>query len=81
MNDQIADALKTSGGARRRYLTVVFSDLCDSTRLGASMEAEWYAAMLADLRHACTEVLGRHGGTVVRIQGDGALAIFGYPST
>ena len=34
MNDQIADTLKTSGGARRRYLTVVFSDLCDSTRLG-----------------------------------------------
>jgi class 3 adenylate cyclase/tetratricopeptide (TPR) repeat protein len=81
MNDQSADVLKSPGGARRRYLTVVFSDLCDSTRLGASMEAEWYSAMLTDLRHAYTEVLGRHGGTVVRIQGDGALAIFGYPST
>lgn len=81
MNDQIADGLKTPGGARRRYLTVVFSDLCDSTWLGASMEAEWYSAMLTDLRHAYTEVLGRHGGTVVRIQGDGALAIFGYPAT
>jgi len=81
MNDQSADVLKSPGGARRRYLTVVFTDLCDSTRLGASMEAEWYAAMLTDLRHAYTEVLGRHGGTVVRIQGDGALAIFGYPST
>ncbi|MEX8492640.1 AAA family ATPase, partial [Sphaerotilus sp.] len=45
------------------------------------MEAEWYAAMLADLRQAYTEVLGRHGGTVVRIQGDGALVIFGYPAT
>jgi len=81
MNDQNADGPPCPGGARRRYLTVVFADLCDSTRLGASMEAEWYAAMLADLRQACTEVLGRHGGTVVRLQGDGVLAIFGYPAT
>jgi class 3 adenylate cyclase/tetratricopeptide (TPR) repeat protein len=81
MNDQTADLVKPAGGARRRYLTVVFSDLCESTRLGASMEAEWYAELLANLRQAYTEVLGRHGGTVVRIQGDGALAIFGYPVT
>ncbi|WP_310460255.1 AAA family ATPase [Sphaerotilus sp.] len=80
MTDQTTDALTPPGGQHRRYLTVVFSDLCDSTRLSGSMESEWYAVILADLRQAYTEVLTRHGGTVVRIQGDGALAIFGYPS-
>lgn len=81
MNDQFTHALTAAGGPRRRYLTIVFSDLCDSTHLGASMEAEWYAQLLAELRQAYTEVLTRHGGTVTRIQGDGVLAVFGYPDT
>ena len=81
MNDQTATALNPTGGGRRRYLTLVFSDLCSSTALSTSMEAEWYAAMLTDLRHAYQAVLARHGGTVVRVQGDGVLAIFGHPET
>ena len=81
MNDQTANVLTPTGGGRRRYLTLVFSDLCSSTALSTSMEAEWYAAMLTDLRHAYQEVLARHGGTVVRVQGDGVLAIFGHPET
>ena len=28
---------------------------------------------------ACNLIIPRHGGTIARIQGDGALAIFGYP--
>lgn len=82
MNDNLAEPVAVvPDGARRRYLTIVFSDLSDSTRLGASMEAEHYAAMLAGLRQAFLDVLSGHGGTVVRIQGDGVLAIFGYPET
>lgn len=81
MNDHSSGTVMSPAGTHRRYLTVVFADLCESTRLGASMEAEWYAALLADLRHAYAEVFQRHGGEVVRVQGDGALAIFGYPVT
>lgn len=67
------------GGGQRRYLTVLFSDLSDSTLLGASMEAEHYAELLGRLRLAYDQVVSRHGGTIVRVQGDGALAIFGHP--
>ena len=66
---------------RRRYLTILFSDLSDSTRLGEMMEAEYYAEMLKALRGLCHEIISKHGGRIARIQGDGVLAIFGYPHT
>jgi class 3 adenylate cyclase len=68
-----------SGLGERRNLTVLFADLSESTRLADAMEAEHYAAMLRELRELYQSVVPRHGGTVVRIQGDGMLAIFGHP--
>ena len=63
----------------RRHLTLLFSDLSDSTRLGEVMEAEDYAEMLAAWRVLCREIVPRHGGHIARIQGDGVLAFFGWP--
>jgi class 3 adenylate cyclase len=63
----------------RRNLTVLFADLSESTRLADAMQAEHYALMLRELRSLYQSVVPRHGGTVVRIQGDGMLAIFGHP--
>lgn len=65
--------------AARHFLTLLFSDLCGSTNLAASIEAEYYADILEQLHETYCRVLPRHGGTVVRIQGDGVLAIFGHP--
>jgi class 3 adenylate cyclase/tetratricopeptide (TPR) repeat protein len=73
-----AEASLPSAG-RRRYLTILFSDLSDSTQLAAGMEAEHYAELLRALRDGYEAIVPRHGGVVVRIQGDGLLAIFGYP--
>jgi class 3 adenylate cyclase/predicted ATPase len=67
-------------GPQRLHLTIAFSDLTDSTRLGNLLEAEAYAELLADLRHLYRDIVPRHGGTIVRIQGDGMLAVFGYPA-
>ena len=65
--------------AQRFRLSVLFCDLCDSTALSASLEAEDYAELLAALRSAYDSVVAQHGGTVVRVQGDGMLAVFGHP--
>ena len=73
------EAVTSSG--ERRYLTVLFSDLCDSKLLGGAMEAEHYAEMLASFRNTCHQVIRHHGGHIARVQGDGVLAIFGYPNT
>ena len=79
MSELIAQGTASPLRAGRRNLTIVFSDLSDSSALGASMEAEHYAELLGRLRQVWNDVVPRHGGTIVRIQGDGMLAIFGYP--
>ncbi|KRR27487.1 ATP-binding protein [Bradyrhizobium retamae] len=70
--------LETAKGARHR-LTVLFSDLVSSTALGREMEAEHYAELLGNLREIWHQAAAKHGGRVIRTQGDGALVIFGYP--
>lgn len=65
--------------AQRRYVTVLFADLSNSTGISATLEAEEYAELLAAMRAVFQRVLPRHGGTIVRVDGDGVAAIFGYP--
>jgi class 3 adenylate cyclase/tetratricopeptide (TPR) repeat protein len=74
-----AAAPTEAAGGERRHLTLLFSDLSDSTRLGEAMEAEDYAEMLAAWRALCRRIVPRHGGHIARIQGDGVLAFFGWP--
>ena len=54
-------------------------DVSASSRLAEELEAEHFAEILAALRDICRAVVQRHGGRIARIQGDGALALFGYP--
>lgn len=65
----------------RRYVTLLFADLSHSTELAGAMETEHYAALLAELRRAYQVHITQHGGVVVRVQGDGLLAMFGHPLT
>ncbi|HEX8194109.1 MAG TPA: AAA family ATPase [Allosphingosinicella sp.] len=69
-----------SGAApRRRYLTILFSDLSESTRLAGRLEAEDYFDLIARLRACYHQAVEKHGGTVAQISGDGMLAVFGWP--
>ena len=67
--------------SRRHHLAILFSDLCHSTAIASTMEPEHYAALLQSLRDILTGVIARHGGEIARIDGDGALCIFGYPDS
>ena len=70
--------MNTAG--QRRHLTLLFIDLCGSSRLAERLEAEHFAAVLATLRRVCYAAIERQRGRVVRMQGDGVLAIFGLPT-
>jgi class 3 adenylate cyclase/tetratricopeptide (TPR) repeat protein len=63
----------------RRHLTILFTDLSDSTRLSGLMEAEVYAELQDDVRQAFKAVVAEHGGTINQFQGDGLQALFGNP--
>ncbi|HRJ00361.1 MAG TPA: adenylate/guanylate cyclase domain-containing protein [Hyphomonas sp.] len=64
----------------RCQVSIVFSDLSGSTELSSRLEPEEYAGLLDGIRGAMTGCIDRHGGSLVRIDGDGFLYIFGYPS-
>ena len=72
------DPAVPSTGERRR-LTVLFADLVGSTLLSREMESEQFSDLLARLREIWHQSVARHGGRVIRTQGDGVLAVFGYP--
>ncbi|MCP3369751.1 ATP-binding protein [Bradyrhizobium cajani] len=63
----------------RHRLTVLFSDLVGSTALGRDIESEHLSELLSQLREIWHRAVDKHGGRIIRTQGDGALAVFGYP--
>lgn len=60
-------------------MTILFADLSGSTRIATGMEAEDFAELLGELRAVFERVIPHHGGTIVRMDGDGVAAVFGVP--
>src|SRR5215831_5171454 len=73
----VVPAVEAAG--ERRYLTVLFCDLVDSTGIAARLDAEeWRDLVNAYLDHASAAVT-EMGGHVAKKLGDGLMALFGYP--
>jgi class 3 adenylate cyclase/tetratricopeptide (TPR) repeat protein len=66
---------------QRRFITVLFSDVSDSSEHAERLEAEEYAELLEQFRRFAREVIPRNGGSIARLQGDGVLALFGHLET
>jgi tetratricopeptide (TPR) repeat protein len=63
---------------QRKTLTVLFTDICGSTRLSRRMELEDYGALFSRIETLWQEAAQRHQGLVSRMQGDGAMVLFGH---
>src|SRR6202046_1193985 len=68
-----------AGAGERRYLTVMFCDLVDSTGIAARLDAEEWRDLVSSYLDAATAAVTEMGGHVAKKLGDGLMALFGYP--
>jgi class 3 adenylate cyclase/tetratricopeptide (TPR) repeat protein len=61
----------------RRTVTIVFSDLQGSTKLGEALDPESVREVMSAYFDAMTTVLRRHGATIEKFIGDAIMAVFG----
>lgn len=63
----------------RALMTLLFSDLVDSTVLSEHLEPEQLRDLFAVYRAAAREAVDRYSGHLIHYSGDGILAGFGHP--
>jgi class 3 adenylate cyclase/tetratricopeptide (TPR) repeat protein len=64
----------------RRHITVLFSDLVNSTLLAAGRDPEEWQSILTGYQREAGEAVLRQGGHIAKYLGDGVVAYFGWPT-
>jgi class 3 adenylate cyclase len=79
-NADAADLLEAPSDAGEiRRLTILFTDLVDSTLLSTRLEPEEYRVVVGRYRDQVRQIVDRFEGHIGSTAGDGLLAVFGYP--
>ena len=63
----------------RKTVTIVFTDLKDSTALGEHLDAEALRDVMTRYFGAMSAEITRHGGKIEKFIGDAIMAVFGLP--
>lgn len=63
----------------RKTVTILFSDIVDSSRLSLALDPEALQNLLARYFNEMSAVIQRHGGVVEKYIGDAIMAVFGVP--
>jgi class 3 adenylate cyclase len=67
--------------ARRKKLTIFFSDIEGFTELTDEMEAEELIGLLNEYLQEMALIVNKYGGTIDKFMGDGIMVFFGDPET
>lgn len=78
---RMADERQRSRHGERTVMTIMFSDLVDSTPLADIEEPELVRDIFGIYREEAKLAVERFGGRIVNYQGDGVVATFGYPES
>ena len=68
------------GSGARKTVTILFTDLVDSSRLSRTLDPEALWNLLTRYFEAMSAVVQKHGGTVEKYIGDAIMAVFGVPT-
>lgn len=68
-----------AAAAERRWLTVLFADLADSTALAHRLDPEELHDVIRAYHALAVDRIEHFGGSVAKFMGDGVLAYFGWP--
>ncbi|RMH46937.1 MAG: zinc-ribbon domain-containing protein [Gammaproteobacteria bacterium] len=63
----------------RRFITVMFCDLANSTMLSEAMDPEEFRELIQEVQGQCAESVKKYDGWIGKFLGDGLLIYFGYP--
>lgn len=77
---QTSDAPRPHDAGERRFCTVLFCDLVDSSTLSEDLGAEDYRTLIGAMHDCSATIVERFGGQVLQYLGDGVLVLFGYPN-
>ena len=76
---QPAFSAAVEAAGERRYLTVMFCDLADSTGIASRLDAEEWRDLVGAYLDAASAAVTEMGGRVAKKLGDGLMSLFGYP--
>jgi len=74
-----AERILSNAAAELRKTSALFVDLRGFSKLGRSLSPEQLGQLLEPYYRLCTSAVVRHRGFVVKLLGDGILAVFGAP--
>jgi adenylate cyclase len=80
LEDKLPPRQPAASDGELKQITVLFADVSGSTELIESLDPEEAAKRLAPAIEAMQEAVRRFEGSVVKIQGDGVMALFGAPN-
>ncbi|MBP2313063.1 ATP-binding protein [Azospirillum soli] len=78
--DQSREAAIRRTPAERKVVTVLFADIVESSAMVSGRDPEEADQALLAILQILTDGVGRYGGTIAQMLGDGMMAVFGAPS-